>query len=232
MSAGVLHILCAAHNRVRQEKDTGRAIASVLNLPPISGRAREGQLRALAKSLSEALSYPGVSTEPMALEVRRKMCQQLSLQIVRQWKRARSLPATSLVQPLGCFGASDLTLDGEGLLEGPGRRFGCRPEMRCAAAGYLSDKPEALEKIVAFLRPGKEGDPVRDKPEMVRARAALKELINTGPVKFNKRYCRALGDSYFAVMCPPGSHVITTNTVDHQPLCAVLGKQAINPLAP
>jgi hypothetical protein len=70
---------------------------------------------------------------------------------------------------------------------------------------------------------------IEEKRETTRRRSALKDLMQNGPDKFNKNNCRALGDAYFAVMCPPGSHVITTNLVDHAPLCNALGKTAVNP---
>lgn len=229
MLAGVVATLCSAHNRIRQAADPGKAILSVLALPPQSGRTRDGQIRAIAISLSKALKYSSTGTGPMSEEATRRMCQNLALQTQRQWRKARSLPHHGKTQPLGCFAESELVLD-DGMLRAASGTFGCDPSSRCSAAQYLYESPDQLKALIDLLRPSEENEEISGKRENSKRRAALKMLLKEGPTKFNKRNCRALGDAYFAMMCPPGSHVITTNLVDHIPLCKELGKVALNPV--
>lgn len=66
-----------------------------------------------------------------------------------------------------------------------------------------------------------------DKQETKSRRAALKELLQKGPKNFSKHRCRALGDAYFAAMAPAGKNILTTNTVDFEPLCSAVGKQVV-----
>lgn len=228
--ASVIQILCNTHNRIRDSQNIAQALLAVIQLPAISGRMKEGQLQAIAISLRKALSEHGNPNEPMSVSTSRAACQQLALLAERSWRRGRNLPSFMSVQPLGCFTGNDLTLDAAGFLKGPSGRFGCNPKVRCSAALYLHGKIDQVEKLVKFLRPTKEAKKGGEKRETTRRRAALKDLVQNGPDKFNKNNCRALGDAYFAVMCPPGSHVITTNIVDHIPLCEALGKEALNPI--
>lgn len=223
LSAGLLQTLATAHNRLVQTASPAEAMQQVLRLPQVVGRTREGQLKALVTALAEALGLPGNAKEPMYTSARRQMCQSLSIIVAKLWRNARNQSCTRHVQPLGCFGSGELTLDGK-LIAGPQGRWECDKNSRCAAAEYLHEKPGEMAKIVQFLQAA--GDAKR---ETVQRRKALKDLTENGPIKFNKRGCRALGDAYFAIMCPPGSVVVTTNLVDHEPLAKSVGKTAINP---
>jgi hypothetical protein len=67
------------------------------------------------------------------------------------------------------------------------------------------------------------------KKENSQRRKALKDLASNGPKKFNKGYCRNLGDAFFAQMCPQNANIVTTNISDFIPLCSALKKQAVKP---
>ena len=113
-----------------------------------------------------------------------------------------------------------------GELRGPGDSFNCIARERCAAAAYIYDNKSNVTKMIDALRPDRLDSKVANKKENSQRRKALRELQARGPRDFDKRRCRALGDAYFAAMCPAGSVVVTTNISDYAPLCAALGKQA------
>jgi hypothetical protein len=230
--AGVINTICNAHNRLLDSENPAEAFLSVLSLPTYAGRTRDGQIKALADALGNALStQTKANNEPKFIGVRRDMCHHLLLTAQRQWKRAKSIKPFIQVQPLGCFIGGDLDLDEKGYVVGPGGSFQCDKNARCSAAQYLHDKESDVKKIVAFLNPTSDSAAVPLKRESQTRRKALKNLLAEGPIKFDKGGCRAIGDAYFAVMCPPGSHVLTTNLVDHVSLCESLGKEAKKPSA-
>lgn len=107
--------------------------------------------------------------------------------------------------------------------------FNCSSKEKCAAAAYIYDDKAALKKMIDALHPDKLDDAAKEKKENSSRRSALKDLLADGPVKFNKRYCRAIGDAYFAEMCPPGFSLLTSNKVDFEPLCNALGKKILTP---
>ena len=85
-----------------------------------------------------------------------------------------------------------------------------------------------MKRLIEALHPNSLGK-MAEKNENQKRRKALKELMSIGPTKFDKGRCRALGDAYFAAMCPAGSKVVTTNIQDHDILCSALGRTAVKP---
>jgi hypothetical protein len=134
-----------------------------------------------------------------------------------------------MVQSLECFNEGKIDYGPAGELRGPADSFNCVSVQRCAAAAYMFDNKSDLKKMIAALHPGGLDPRIANKNETGQRRKALKELESRGPASFDKRRCRALGDAYFAAMCPAASIVVTTNMQDYVPLCAALGKQAQEP---
>jgi hypothetical protein len=60
------------------------------------------------------------------------------------------------------------------------------------------------------------------KPEVVKRRQALDRLRSHPTKQYEEKHCRALGDAVFALDCPAGGEILTTNVVDHKPLADAL----------
>ncbi|MCZ8292544.1 MAG: hypothetical protein O9312_03425 [Hylemonella sp.] len=235
--AGPLKTLCAAHSLLARSESIADAFRCVMNLPPIVGRTKQGQLSALIQTLGQCLTLTptdlaAAPRQPIDDPVRRKMTHNLAINIQRQWSLAKRIPNTKTSHQLACFADGDFDFNETGELKGPNGRFQCDPSQPCSAAAHLRGKLGEVQTLVDVLHPSKLTPELADKRENVRRRGALKEVIRLQKgerTSFPKKDCRALGDAYFAVMCPPGSHVLTTNFVDHDLLCTALGKTAIKP---
>jgi hypothetical protein len=227
MSAGVLHRLCSLQQRIATSINPAEALAGILALPPQSGRNRESPLQDFQKALFNALNVTTSSSGPIYEVVRDEMSSELALKAQRLWSRAIRAKEFSSTEPLSCFQIQDLSIDeSTGAVTPSTGRFGCTPGVKCAAAKYVIEKKIELQKIIDFLRPD---GATNEKRETSSRRKALKELMKLGAADFPRKRCRGLGDAYFAIRCPPGSHVLTTNLSDHEPLCKSLGKSAKTP---
>jgi hypothetical protein len=224
--AGHVHTLCDAHNVIKAAGNPAEALLALLNRSPAEGRKREGKISALASAMAQSFSQSPTGSRD---ELKAEILQSLAIRVNQIWRRAHKLNSVALVQPLGCFNQGSLTYGSAGELRGPGDSFNCLKSERCAAAEYLFDDKSALAKLIEALHPDNLDAQSAGKNENQKRRKALKELSNRGPKVFNKGRCRALGDAYFAVMCPPGSDVLTTNIQDHLPLCNALGKRTLKP---
>jgi hypothetical protein len=223
---GRVRSLCETHNRVKAAQNVAEALLGVANVWSIEGRKKDARIQAFAESMRVAfMQNPQGPRE----DLKREILQDLAIRTTRLWKNARKAKGVDTVQPLSCFNDGKLGFGVAGELRGPNNSFNCAKSERCAAAAYIYDDRVTLSKMIAALHPNKLGAPLADKHENKQRRKALKELDSRGPVDFPKTSCRALGDAYFAAMCPPGSVVVTSNLVDHEPLCTALGKTAIIP---
>lgn len=59
--------------------------------------------------------------------------------------------------------------------------------------------------------------------------SALRVLVDQPQEVLSNDACRGLGDAVFALLCPPGGTILTTNLKDHEPLALALGKTARRP---
>lgn len=219
---GRVRVLCDAHNKLNASDTLAECLLAFSSMPPIAGRKKDGAIHALAKALEGAFS-----TNPNGnrSELKRELLQSLSIAAVRLWRNANRAKGCSLVQSLACFNAGDLSRGESGEIRGPSQSFNCIRSERCAAAGYIYDNAALLSKLIQSLHPDNLDETAAGKNENKQRRKALKELKASGGDRFDKRLCRALGDAYFAAMCPAGSKVLTTNAVDHEILCAAVGKK-------
>ena len=222
--AGLVRQICTAHNRVLASDNPASAIQEILQGAGFATRTVVGQANAVAQAMAQAMS----TNEPFTAEgIRREVLQALMLEANSLWRKANRSGFLQGTQALSCFPGGSLSLDpATGALLGPENSFNCLRSERCAAAQYLFEKQDEVKKLVAALHPDVLGPELAAKRENQSRRSALKDLIAKGPKGFSKKGCRALGDAYFAVMAPPGHVVLTTNLVDHTPLCQALGKQA------
>lgn len=223
--AGHLRVICEAHNRLLGAQNAGEALVSMLRGTPAEGRKKEGRMLVVAQALTETFSAAAADRESM----KREMLQAIALKANNLWRKARK-PSSgyALTQPLACFNEGKLSYGAAGELRPPADSFNCHKAARCAAASYLFDRESELSKLIDALHPATLGNAAA-KNENQQRRKALKELKQHGPKNFSKARCRAIGDAYFAAMCPPGAEVVTTNIADHGFLCEALGKTAVVP---
>jgi hypothetical protein len=51
----------------------------------------------------------------------------------------------------------------------------------------------------------------------------MRGFVRSHPTKpYDEKHWRALGDAVFALDCPKGGEILTTNVVDHKPLADAL----------
>lgn len=224
--AGHIQVLCDAHNALCAADNPAEAIFAILRRSKLEGRKRESKLQAIAVALK--IVYTKNPTGGRN-DVKREMLSALAVQAVKIWRKAQKLRNITAVQRLACFNNGSIAYGDAGELRGPRNSFECIKSERCAAAGYLFDNRIDIEKMIDALHPSNLDPAAAAKNENRKRRKALKELLANGPVIFNKKYCRALGDAYFAGMCPPAMNIVTTNTVDFVPLCIALGKNVVKP---
>jgi len=224
--AGHIQILCDAHNILCAAENPGEAQLALLKRSPAEGRKREAKFQALGNALAAVFdANPSGDRD----SVKREMLEIIALRVNGLWRRARRLNGVNITQHLSCFNDGKITYGPSGELRGPNDSFNCIKAERCAAAAYLYDNKNDLAKMIEALHPEKLDSSVANKNENGQRRKALKELLSKGPKEFHKGKCRALGDAYFAAMCPAGSVVVTSNIQDYIPLCSALGKIAKQP---
>lgn len=223
---GRVRLLCEVHNAILSANDPGEALLALSKRADAEGRKKGARIEEVARILSQLFSqHPNRGRD----EMKREALEALALRAGSLWARARRHSKLVSVQNLACFNEGKLSFGDAGELRGPSGSFNCVSTQKCAAAGYMYDRKEDIKKLVDALHPSKLDERLARKNETTRRRAALKELLNQGPEGFEKMRCRALGDAYFAVMCPPGAVVASTNIVDFEPLCKALKKTLIKP---
>lgn len=224
--AGHVQNLCDAHNGIHAAETPAEAMLYLANRFFYSGRKKDSMLQAVFQTLDAVYKQDPAGSrnqmKPEALEY-------LALRINGLWRKAHKPKHVDLVQTLACFNDGKLEYGPAGELRAPNNSFNCHKDQRCAAAAYLYDRKDDLKKMIDALHPNNLDPLVANKAENKSRRKALKELYTQGPQRFSKGRCRALGDAYFAAMCPPGKVVVTSNIADHLPLCLALMKQAIVP---
>jgi hypothetical protein len=224
--AGPVQYICDAHNRLLGSQNHIEAMASLSRLPAVSGRKKQVPYQVVFDSLREIF---GVGKAGTPDDFKREGLQAIMMKAVQLWRRGNAPKSVVRVQDLGCFNGGNISIGKGGELRGPNDTFNCLKPERCSAAGYLAEDQIALDKLIDALHPSQLDDVAKDKNENAQRRKALKEVKSKGPKLFDKRRCRAIGDAYFVVMCPPGSTVATTNLRDFEPLCSALGKKVEKP---
>lgn len=205
----------------------GEALFILAKLHPAVGRKKHAKIEIFAKNLQNVCEE---DPHRPVNDVLDDMAANLALQVTRFWRAAKRAKGWSVVQPLGCFGLGDFTLGKLGELKPPSNTFNCDPESPCSAATYLAERPGSVTKLCEALHPRCLPDHLAGKKETQSRRAALKHL-KSWPAKFDKRRCRALGDAYFAIMCPATAMLATSNKEDFEPLCKALGLGIVCPVS-
>lgn len=223
--AGHMQNICDVHNTILASENIAEAFISLTRKNFYSGRKLGSKLsigyEVLDKIFRDDPNSPCGQVKTEALEW-------LSIKANMMWLKATKPKNVDVVQSLSCFNSGKLTLGIANELRGPNNSFNCHSKSRCSAAGYIYEDISSLSKMIEALHPDKLDTDLANKQETKSRRKALKELKQHGPDKFDKSMCRALGDAYFAAMCPAGKSLVTTNIVDFEPLCSVLNKDLKN----
>lgn len=223
---GRVRNLCDIHNALLAAENVPEALLGIHKSACFAPRTKNTKLEEMTKALDEVFDANPTGNRQ---HTKREVLQVLAVKANSLWRKSHQLKMVSLVQSLACFNDGKVGYGSAGELTGPGNSFNCITNERCAAAAYIYDNKSNLTKMIDTLHPQNLGSKAANKNENKSRRKVLKELLSKGPKEFNKRGCRALGDAYFAAMCPPGSVVVTSNMEDHVPLCQALGKEAKEP---
>jgi len=217
--------LCDAHNALIASSNLVE-VALAFSIRGTFARTPQAQAHEILSRLKKMFDKKKSINPALA---KREVQEELMMLATKMWKKATKFPGAERVQPLSCFNDGRITRDKHGLLLGPNNSFNCAIGATCAAAHYMYADRRGLRKMIAALDSPKLPGHLKTKGETQSRRKALDLLERRGPTKITKSGCRQLGDAYFAAMCPPGHHVVTTNADDFQPLCGALSKDVRTP---
>lgn len=145
----------------------------------------------------------------------------LKTRIYNAWDDRRAV-TTSVIQELPCYTETP-PFERNGLIELDNRK--CSPNDGCCLDPDIRKKNADVAKLAEVVKtqPKKRENENRYK--------VLHEIARKPSEKLSEEYCIGLGDAYFALFCPKGATILTTNTKDHEPLAEALGKTVIRPKA-
>jgi hypothetical protein len=176
-----------------------------------AGRMRNANLDSLVQKYGQAASLDKVLCDQFRLSLKTK--------ILKAWRRRKQI-TTHVVCPLSCYSEVDPYEHNRVIMVNPTT---CNVESECCLAPELRKRVDDLEKIRKVLLK----EPKTRENER-RARA-LRQLIRKPKAAVSEQTCRDLGDAFFALFAPTDSVILTTNTKDHAPLAAALGKRTEAP---
>ena len=212
---GPLHSYVWFHNKVVVAGSWPEAINAIRSnlgyrryLPATALQALQDFFGSIAQQLPADITqrYPGMTVEQAQLS---ELQIWLKQRIMRAWLKRRKV--ATVINPLSCY---------------------VEAEIETKASGQLDDKPTACNVPDCCLRQRYNGNLeavkklqqacIGTKNEVVKRRQALDRLISHPTKPYEEKHCRALGDAVFALECPAGGEILTTNIVDHEPLAAAL----------
>ena len=92
----------------------------------------------------------------------------------------------------------------------------CPSGTDCCLKNILTKRQKELAAVRQSLKSR------TDKLEVARFGKVIKQLEKHPTSVMRPQDCRAFGDAYFVLLCPPKAVVLTTNVRDFQPMAAVL----------
>lgn len=206
------------HNKLvdtRSFSRTIRAIHNAFHKPYLKGTVEEA-LEVGAENL--------VGSDLAAADTRQKtqiaMADSLRLNIRRRidraWRERRKL-STEVVDELSCFPELAHSYNEETkYIDQDGG--GCESARECCLLPDLRKRRGDLHKLIAAIKDS-------ERAEDTRRKKSLYLLLQRSGKPFRDPQSRALGDAYFALRCPPGCAVLTSNDKDHIVLAAAVRKQ-------
>lgn len=220
---GALHNYVWFHTKVSQLPSWAEAIEAIRrtmgfkkNLPSTALQALVNFESSIENSLTDEIAskYPGMGYGQMKRIEGRVWLKQ---HVMRAWRKRRKL-FSAVIAPLSCYVERAPSAEANGLLiDAP---LNCKVPDCCMRTRYrlrLADV-ERLEK--ACTGP---------KKEVSRRREALNRLRRHPTQELEEKYCIWLGDAVFALECPAGAVILTTNVVDHDPLARAVGRTVQSP---
>jgi hypothetical protein len=135
-------------------------------------------------------------------------------EITRAWSRRRKL-CSATVDDLECYTEAPPKIMPNGLIEVNPRL--CHPEKECCLAAKLRAHPDHLSKI-------RDSIPQNNRPEDIRRRQVLRDLIKHPRKLFTREDCMRLGDAVFVFFAPEDADILTTNGKDFVPMAKSVGK--------
>lgn len=118
------------------------------------------------------------------------------------------------IDPLACFVMHPLKVERDGQIDDGVRKC----VSTCSLVAQLGPMTSAVATLAGVVAQQPQ------KRENVKRLDALKFVAAPPGTVSSADPCRALGDAVYALRCPAGGTIITTNVTDHAPLAAALGK--------
>lgn len=216
---GPLRGFVYVHNLLLSTRSLSTTVArlSALSRTP-SRNLTSTALEALSEAMKLATAR-GQQARPLDTQLAHTYRLALKGIIFRAWERRRTV--AEAIAPLSCYAEGGPQEDHLKVVSlGPH----CDKRAQCALAGYLRlALPDVVKVRDAILRLKS------SRPEDTKRTRALKDFIKKPEESIGSESCRHLGDAVFAILCPPGGLILTTNTKDHSPLANALGKTAKRP---
>jgi hypothetical protein len=214
--AGALQHWIWLHNKLRTTrslKDTYGAIGQNLRSPYRVGTAMEA-----LQVGAEALGMSAYSNEksPTQLDRRNADVYAITLRrrILKAWAERRKV-TTKVIGEVECFAEESPFYDERlGLMENPAKH--CPRDEECGFAPGYKAAPDKLSALLVAIKEG-------TRKEDTRRRAALHKLRNSPRRQFGDKDCRDMGDAHFALTCPIGAAILTSNVKDHEMLAGSIG---------
>jgi hypothetical protein len=214
---GALENYVWVHNKLAETRSLIKTYFSIANNIRRPNRVTTS-LEALGTGSSAVIGSTLAASQTSA-ETDKQQAEIIMLELRRlirkAWGDRRSI-TTEVVQELECFSEDAPYYDDEtGMIFIP--NASCPLRQDCAYAPALRFRKEDLASLLKVI----EGF---SRPEDNKRRSALHTLKNTPNRAFENQECRGLGDAYFALHCPQGATILTSNVKDHRPLAEALGR--------
>lgn len=190
-------------------------------LPATATRMLADAIKSLAPVKAVESKYGRETSEDSLLAERCRLS--VGSRLRRAWLSRRTV-TTTVSNELPCFTEPEtLTQDRHGLFVTTGAD--CHPQAECCLRAQLAEKQADVAKVRDALQ-----DLQSTRPEDVKRLKVLRDFLKKPNAVLEHSACRRLGDAYFALFCPEGAAILTTNDRDHRPLAASLGKSVQRPV--
>jgi hypothetical protein len=226
--AGPLHGYIWLHNVFVTEDNFQRTL---FRLHALSTSKNRNLALTAQEALAEASGYFSSFTSTQLMDEYGKKANADSMQVdtyrlrlkelvLRGWGKRRRL-TTRVVVPISCYQEVSPTENAKGMITY--EMYQCEPGRECSLAKELKANISDLRKLRKAV------SKMPASAEQARRHNALDVIVSMPGRKVTEQMCRALGDAIFAFFAPMDSVILTTNTKDHEPLAASLGKKVERP---
>lgn len=217
LSAGALANIVWLFNKLSETRSITRTYDAIVQ--NLHRRYRVGTAIEVLQTACEGITGADLSDARTFAQTDRMQADMAVLALRRiiqnGWRDRRKL-TSDVVSELACFPDKGPYFDEElKIMRSADPK--CPPRHDCSYAPQLRVRPKDLVILLEAIRGS-------DRAEDVRRRTSLHTLKNTPKRVFDDRLCRGLGDAYFALTCPDGSTILTSNVNDHERLAKPLGK--------